>query len=101
MSKDKKRDESKASKKIAVEAEVALLGLLMAIVSLIGLLNQGWLGSFLTYCLVYLFGSMHYVVLLFSIYIGLFLFFKKKKPSIVLGINALSIIVLLFFLRTL
>ena len=98
MSKDKKRDESKAPKKIAVEAEVALLGLLLAIVSLIGLLNQGWLGSFLTYCLVYLFGSMHYVVLLLSGYIGLYLFFKKKKPSIVLGINALAVVVLLFFL---
>jgi len=55
VSKDKKRDESKKPKKISVEAEVALLGLLLSIASLIGLLNQGWLGSFLTYCLVFLF----------------------------------------------
>ena len=46
MSKDKKRDESKAPKKIDVEVEIALLGLLTAIISLIGLLNQGWLGGF-------------------------------------------------------
>ena len=64
MSKDKKRDEVKKEKKISVEAEVALLGLLLSIVSLIGLLNQGWLGGFLTYCLVYLFGSMYFIILI-------------------------------------
>ena len=47
MSKDKKRDESKEPKKITIEAEFALLGLLIAIISLIGLLDQGWLGGFL------------------------------------------------------
>lgn len=98
MSKDKKRDESKAPRKISVEAEVALLGLLIAIISLIGLLNQGWLGGFLTYCLVYLFGSMYFVILLVNVYLGLYLFFKKKKPTIVLGINAFALILLLFFL---
>jgi len=99
VSKDKKRDESKKkSKKISVEAEVALLGLLLSIVSLIGLLDQGWLGGFLTYCLVYLFGSMYFIIILFNIYFGLYLFFKKKKPSVVLGLNAVAVIFLLFFL---
>ena len=98
MSKDKKRDETKKTKKISVEAEVALLGLLLSIASLIGLLNQGWLGGFLTYCLVYLFGSMYFIILLFNIYLGLFLFFKKKKPSIILGINGVAVIFLLCFL---
>ena len=98
MSKDKKRDESKKPKKISVEAEVSLLGLLLAIASIVGLLNQGWLGSFLTYCLVFLFGSMYFVILLLNIYLGLFLFFKKKKPSIILGVNALALIFLLAFL---
>ena len=78
MSKDKKRDESKKERKLTVEAEVALLGLLLAIVSLIGLLNQGWLGGLLTYCLVYLFGNMYYLVLILNIYLGLYLFFKKN-----------------------
>ncbi len=98
MSKDKKRDESKKPKKISVEAEVALLGLLLSITSLIGLLNQGWLGGFLTYCLVYLFGSMYFVVLLFCIYLGLYLFFKKKKPTIILGLNGVAVIFLILFL---
>lgn len=98
MSKDKKRDESKAPKKISVEAEVALLGLLTAIISLIGLLNQGWLGGFLARCLVYLFGSMYFVVLLFNVYLGMYLFFKRKKPTIVLGLNGFAVILLLFFL---
>lgn len=98
MSKDKKRDETKEPKKISVEAEVALLGLLLSIASLIGLLNQGWLGSFLTYCLVYMFGSMYFVIILFNIYIGLFLFLKKKKPNVVLGVNGVAIIFLLYFL---
>lgn len=98
MSKDKKRDESKKERKLTVEAEVALLGLLLAIVSLIGLLNQGWLGGLLTYCLVYLFGNMYYLVLILNIYLGLYLFFKKKKPNIVLGLNGAAIVCLLVFL---
>ena len=98
MSKDKKRDESKAPKKIDVEVEIALLGLLTAIISLIGLLNQGWLGGFLARCLVYLFGSMYFVVLIFNVYLGMYLFFKRKKPTIVLGLNGFAIILLLFFL---
>lgn len=98
MSKDKKREESAKEKKISVEAEIALLGLLLAIVSLIGLLNQGWLGGFFTYCLVYLFGSMYYVILLFNVYFGLYLFFKKKKPNITLGLNGVAVIGLLYFL---
>ena len=98
MAKEKKRDESKSPKRISVEAEVALLGLLLSIISLIGLLNQGWLGAFLTYCLVYLFGSMYFVILLFNVYFGLYLFLKKKKPTIVLGIKGTAIIGLLFFL---
>ena len=97
MAKNKKRDEKKTPKKVSVEAEVALLGLLLAIVSLIGLLNQGWLGSFLTFCLVFLFGSMYFIILLFNIYLGLYLFFKKKKPKVILGINGVAIILLLFF----
>ena len=31
-------------------------------------------------------------------YLGLYLFFKKKKPEIILGINGLSLVCLLFFL---
>lgn len=98
MSKDKKRDESKEPKKITIEAEFALLGLLLAIISLIGLLDQGWLGGFLTYCLTYVFGSMYYIILLFNMYFGAYLFFKRKKPKIVLGLNAVAVIFLLFFL---
>lgn len=98
MAKEKKRDAVKKPKSISVEAEVALLGLLLSIASLIGLLNQGWLGSFLTYCLVYLFGSMYFVILLLNIYVGVYLFFKKKKPKVVLGLNGVAIIFLLFFL---
>lgn len=98
MSKDKKRDEVSKTKKISVEAEFALLGLLLSIISLIGLLDQGWLGGFLTYCLSYVFGSMYYIILIFNIYLGLYLFFKKKKPGIVLGVNALAFILLLFFM---
>lgn len=97
MLKDKKRDESKKEKKISVEAEVALLGLLLAIVSLIGLLNQGWLGGLLTYCLVYLFGNMYYLFVIFNIYFGFYLFFKRKKPNIVLGINGVAVLCLLIF----
>jgi hypothetical protein len=55
MAKEKKEELSESKKKLSYETEVALLGLMLAIISLIGLLNQGYFGSIITYVLVFIF----------------------------------------------
>ena len=50
------------------------LTILILIISLIGLLNQGYFGALITYLLVFIFGSWYYLVLLGLIYLGFYLF---------------------------
>ena len=54
MAKEKKEELAENKKKISYETELALLGLLVAVISLVGLLNQGYFGSILTYILVFI-----------------------------------------------
>ena len=84
MAKEKKEELSEdKKKKLSYETEIALLGLMLAIVSLIGLLNQGYFGSIITYLLVFVFGSWYYAVLIACIYFGTYLFLKRKKPKFI------------------
>lgn len=98
MAKEKKEELVDKKKKLSYETEVALLGLMLAIVSLIGLLNQGYFGSLITYLLVFVFGSWYYAVLVALIYIGGFLFIKRKKPKFVSTLTTISFVLLVGFL---
>ncbi|HHU59424.1 TPA: DNA translocase FtsK [bacterium] len=94
MAKEKKRSEDKKKKKlISVEAEVALLGLLFFTLSLIGLLNQGLLGNIITFALTFLMGGFYIVLLLFGVYIGFFVFFRRKKPKMFFGLKTVGFLV--------
>ena len=79
MAKEKKEELAEKKNKISYETETALFGLMLAIVSLIGLLNQGYFGSIITYAVVFIFGSWYYAVLIACIYFGVYLFVKKKN----------------------
>ena len=98
MAKEKKEELNKEKKKISYETELALLGLMIVVVSLIGLLNQGYFGSIITYILVFIFGSWYYVVLGGCIYFGGYLFFKRKKPKFMTTLTTISFILLIVFL---
>lgn len=99
MAKEKKEELNEdKKKKLSYETEVALLGLMLAIVSLIGLLNQGYFGSIITYLLVFVFGSWYYAVLIACIYFGTYLFLKRKKPKFVSTLTTISFILLVGFL---
>jgi len=95
MAKEKKEELGEKKKKISYETEVALLGLMLAIISLIGLLNQGYFGSIITYILVFIFGSWYYVALIGCIYLGTYLFLKKKKPKSMSTLTLVSFVLLL------
>ena len=98
MAKEKKEELVDDKKKLSYETELALLGLMIAIVSLIGLLNQGYFGSIITYLLVFIFGSWYYMVLLALIYFGIYLFVKRKKPKFMSTLTMISFILLIGFL---
>ena len=98
MAKEKKEELSQDKKKLSYETEIALLGLMISIISLIGLLNQGYFGSIITYLLVFVFGSWYYLVLLGLIYFGIYLFVKRKKPKFMSTLTTISFILLIGFL---
>ena len=98
MAKEKKEELVEKKKGLSYETEVALIGLMLAIISLIGLLNQGYFGSIITYALVFIFGSWYYFILLACIYFGIYLLVKRKKPKFVSTLSTISFILLIGFL---
>ena len=98
MAKEKKEELKEVKKKLDYETELALVGLLLAIVSLIGLLNQGYIGRIITFGLVFVFGSWYYAVLLAGVALGGYLFLKRKKPKFVSTLTTVSFLLLIGFL---
>ncbi len=70
--------ESKKRFSISMDAEKTLIGIAITLLSVIGLLNRGFLGEFLTYIAAYVFGVFYVFFFLLFIYIGLYLAIKKK-----------------------
>lgn len=93
----KKNDDDKKKKTIFLSVEVALLGLLILNLSLIGLFGEGILGRLITFGLVFLFGKMFYLPLILGVYSGFLLFFKRKKPKNFNGLKTSSFIILILF----
>lgn len=91
--KDKyKSPKTKDNKVLSDEVEYVLIGLMLILLSIIGLLNKGPVGNFLTYVSIYLFGAYYFVlyalVLLYSIYLML----KKKVFKLHINMNLLGAI---------
>ena len=98
MAKEKKEELDLKQKKLSYEVEFALVGLMLALISLIGLLNQGYIGSFITYVLVYLFGSWYQIPLFLGIVFGFYFFIKRKKMKMVTNLNFVCFVLLIVFL---
>ena len=95
MAKEKKEELNEKQKKISYEVEFSLVGLMLAMISLIGLLNQGYIGSFITYILVYLFGSWYQIPLFTGIFFGFYFFVKRKKMKMVTNLNFICFMLLI------
>ena len=59
--------DSKQKFQISDDAEKTLIGLMLVIISLIGLLNRGFVGEFLTYIFVYVFGAFYFIFFFYKI----------------------------------
>lgn len=78
MAKEKKEPKRKSDGLFSKDAEIVLIGLMLSLVALIGLLNRGPMGEFLTFLFVYLFGTFYFVVYLILLYTGIYLVLKRK-----------------------
>ena len=58
--------------------ECVMIGIMMILISLIGLIGKGPVGEFLQYCLLFLFGMYYILVYLFIIFLGVYLIIKKS-----------------------
>lgn len=79
MGQDKHQPKNKKDKfSISDDAEKTLLGIMITLIGMIGLLNRGVVGEFLTYLATYIFGAFYFFFFFFLIAFGLFLAIKKK-----------------------
>jgi S-DNA-T family DNA segregation ATPase FtsK/SpoIIIE len=99
MAKDKKRSGDHSRKHIiSQEAIYVLVGLLLFIVSIMGLISRsGIIGNLIRYFLIYVIGSMYILPLVALSFFGLYLFFFREKPKIKIGVFATFFILLIVF----
>ena len=98
MAKEKIEDLKSGKAKLNYEVEIALFGLMIVIISLIGLVNQGFIGSLITYSLVYLFGCWYQLPLFLGLFFGGYFFIRRKKPKMISNFNVICFAFLLVFL---
>lgn len=94
--KDKKTPKTNSNEYIlSSDAEAILYGLILVLLSLIGLLSNGVVGEALTFIFAYIFGIFYVFVYLFLIFLGLYLIIKKTMFRLKIDLKILGFILLL------
>lgn len=92
----KKKQEAKKENGIKVE----LTGILLILLSIIGIARLGIVGKFVQAFATFLVGEIYNVLLLFLIFVGLYLIIKRKQPNYfnnkLLGLYLLLIVVVVW-----
>lgn len=78
--------------------ECFFCGLIIVLISIIGLLNNGPVGYFLTYIFVFLFGAFYFIFFLLSIFFGLYLMIKRKIFKVHFSLKVCGILFIFFSL---
>ncbi len=94
MAKEKKAPKVNSDGLMSKEAETILIGLMISLIAIIGLLNRGPIGEFLTFCFVYLFGVFYFVAYLIILFFGLYLTLKRKAFRVQIDVTLLGMILL-------
>ena len=68
---------SSNEKLLSNDVEATLIGVMILLLSLIGLLGKGPVGQFLQYCMVFLFGNFYFLVYAFLFFFSLYFPWKK------------------------
>lgn len=98
--KDKKRKQNLNSNKgfISDEARFVLVGLLIFLLSFIGIIESGgYLGKVISFIFVYLFGVFYFIPLILIGIYGLYIFLRRRQPSVEVGPYLVTICFTLFF----
>ena len=87
-----KSPKSKENKVLNDEVECVLIGLMLILLSIIGLLNKGPVGNFLTYITIYLFGAYYFILYGIILIFAFYLMLKKKVYKVHINMNLLGAI---------
>ena len=90
MKEKMKSPKTNNNKFLSDDVEYVLIGLMMILLSIIGLLNKGPVGNFLTYISIYLFGAYYFVLYALVILLALYLMFKKKMVKVHINMKILG-----------
>lgn len=82
------------AKLLSRDAENTLYGLMLFLISVIGILNNGFVGNFLTYISAYAFGVFYFVPFLLGIAMGFYLILMKKSYMVKINLVLLGIILI-------
>lgn len=80
------------NKFLSDDVEYILIGLMLILLSIIGLLNKGPVGNFLTYICIYLFGAYYFVLYAIVLLLAIYFMFKKKMYKLHINMKILGII---------
>ncbi len=98
--KDKKRKQSGNSLKgfISDEARYVLIGLLIFLLSFIGIIESGgYLGSVISFVFIYLFGVFYFIPLILFAAYGIYIFLRRKNPDFEVGPYLIALAFVIFF----
>ena len=87
-----KSPKTKDGKAFSNDVECVLIGLMLILLSIIGLLNKGPVGNFLTYITIYLFGAYYFAIYGLVLIIALYLMLKKKVFKVYIDMHLLGAI---------
>lgn len=96
MKKDLKVPKNKKENVLSNDVEATLIGVLILLVSLIGLLGKGPVGEFLQYCIVFIFGNFYFLVYAYLIFLSLYLIITKKFYMMKFNLYTTSFILIVF-----
>ena len=83
-------------KVLSNDVEATLIGVMLLLLSLIGLLGKGPVGQFLQYCIVFIFGNFYFIVYALLFFFSLYLIITKKIFIMKLNLYLLAAILILF-----
>lgn len=78
------------------DVEATLIGVMLLLVSLIGLLGKGPVGQFLQYCFVFVFGNFYFLVYGYLIFLSMYLIISKKLFVMKVNMYLFGAILILF-----
>ena len=82
------------NKLLSNDVEATLIGVMVLLVSLIGLLGKGPVGQVLQYCIVFIFGNFYFLVFAYLLIFSLYLIITKKVMDMKINMYLFSFILI-------